>query len=63
MKVTRVRGACDPEPDCPTLYRTNHDTYLVQGYVVTDPQVLAELNVPAGESVVEVPAKLVEGAP
>lgn len=62
MKATRARGTCDPEPDCPTLYRTDHDTYLIQGYVVTDSQVLAQLNIPTEESVVEVPAKLIEGA-
>jgi hypothetical protein len=63
VKVTRVRGVCDPEPDCPTLYRTDRDTYLVQGYVVTDPEVLADLDVPEGESIVEVPVKLIEGTP
>ncbi|WP_017599929.1 hypothetical protein [Nocardiopsis lucentensis] len=63
MEVTRVRGTCDPRPHCPTLYRTDRETYLVQGYVVTDPQILAELDVPDGESVVEVPVKLIEGAP
>jgi hypothetical protein len=41
----------------PRLYRDGDD-YLVQGYAVTEPQLLAELNVPNGEAVVRVPASL-----
>jgi hypothetical protein len=38
----------------PRLYRDGED-YLVQGYVVTEPQLLAELCIPDGEAVVRVP--------
>jgi hypothetical protein len=41
----------------PRLY-LDGDNYLVQGYAVTEPQLLAELNVPAGEAVVRVPPSL-----
>jgi hypothetical protein len=41
----------------PRLYRDGDD-YLVQGYAVTEPELLAELNVPAGEAVVRVPPSL-----
>jgi hypothetical protein len=41
----------------PRLYRDGDD-YLVQGYAVTEPQVLAELNIPDGEAVVRVPPSL-----
>ncbi|GGK02727.1 hypothetical protein GCM10010123_35860 [Pilimelia anulata] len=42
--------------DCPSLYRTDRNTYVVQGWVVTDPEELAAMDVPEGESVVEIPA-------
>jgi hypothetical protein len=41
----------------PRLYREGDD-YLVQGYLVTDAELLAELNIPPGESVVRVPESL-----
>jgi hypothetical protein len=31
----------------------------VQGWVVTDPATLAEMNIPEGETVVEIPGRLV----
>ena len=44
----------------PTLYATDRDTYVVQGYKVTDPDVLAKLDPPGDETCVEVPAPLFE---
>ena len=41
----------------PRLYQDGDD-YLVQGYAVTEPELLAELNIPAGEAVVRVPPSL-----
>jgi hypothetical protein len=41
----------------PRLY-LDGDDYLVQGYAVTEPQLLAELDVPDGEAVVRVPPSL-----
>lgn len=41
----------------PRLYQDGDD-YLVQGYAVTEPQLLAELNIPEGEAVVRVPRSL-----
>ncbi|MVU78244.1 hypothetical protein GPX89_13445 [Nocardia sp. ET3-3] len=43
----------------PTLYRTDRDSWVVQGWTVTDPEVLAEMDIPAGESCVEIPDRLV----
>ncbi len=47
------------EGDSPTLYatdRTDRKTYLAQGWVVTDPEALAELgDLPPGEAIVEIP--------
>ena len=43
----------------PTLFatdRTDRRTYLAQGWVVTDPQALADVGpVPDGEAIVEIP--------
>jgi hypothetical protein len=44
---------------CPTLYETDRGTYVVQGYVV-GPDV--GLDVPEGESLVEIPAELIAEA-
>lgn len=52
----------DPESDggfSPTLFatdRTDRKTYIAQGWVVTDPQVLADVGpIPDGEAVIEIP--------
>jgi hypothetical protein len=43
---------------CPTAYLTDRGTAVVQGYVVDDPEALAALGLPAGETAVEVPVEL-----
>lgn len=45
---------------CPTVYRTNRGTLVVQGYAVT-PQA-AGVAVPDGELLVEIPADLLAAA-
>jgi hypothetical protein len=42
----------------PTLYATDQDTYVVRGWVVTDAALLAEAEYPDEETLVEVPARL-----
>ncbi len=55
-RLVRLRSICDQGMDCPTLhYQRDSDEFLVQGYTVTDPQVLASLNLPAGQTAVRVP--------
>ena len=45
--------------DHPTLhYQPDSDEFRIQGYTVTDPQVLAGLNLPPGHTVVRVPTHL-----
>ncbi|MGI9000274.1 MAG: hypothetical protein ACR2GH_01260 [Pseudonocardia sp.] len=43
----------------PTLFatdRTNRKTYIAQGWIVSDPQTLADIGpVPAGETIIEIP--------
>ena len=41
----------------PRLYQEGDD-YLVQGYIVTETELLAELDIPDGETVVRVPRSL-----
>jgi hypothetical protein len=43
---------------CPTVYRTNRGTLVVQGYAVGD----AGVDLPAGELLVEIPADLLAAA-
>ncbi|WP_150241603.1 hypothetical protein [Nocardiopsis quinghaiensis] len=60
MKLTKISGGCEDD-NCPAVYATGRETYIVQGYVINDPDVLQELGLPAGESAVEVPVDLVRG--
>ncbi len=57
MKI-RFLGKESEYRDSPTLYATGHCTYLVQGWKVTDPEILTKLDVPESETVVEVYARL-----
>jgi hypothetical protein len=63
MKVTKLvsvrsdGGECD-DKTCPTLYRTDSGSLLVQGAVTA----ATGLDVPEGETVVEIPAELIRKA-
>ena len=57
VRLTQLRGACQGGT-CPTLYETDRGTLVVQGAIVTDAE---GVNVPAGETLVEVPAELLAG--
>ena len=60
MELTFVAKDPGAEPSgSPTLYRTDRGSWLVQGWVVSDPQALAEMNIPEGETCVEIPDRLV----
>lgn len=57
MKLTFIRKTMlSGESNCPSLYRTDRGTFVVQGWRVDDPEALAQLDIPAHETVVEVPA-------
>ncbi|MFI1252966.1 hypothetical protein ACH4U6_04035 [Streptomyces netropsis] len=53
MKVTKLVSTCDIK-DCPTIYATDRDTLLVQGGTPND----HGLEIPAHETVVEIPTQL-----
>jgi len=42
----------------PTLFVSDRDTYVVQGWIVTNPEIIAAITVADDETIVEVPAKL-----
>jgi hypothetical protein len=62
VKITFLGKDSTPN-DSPTLYKTDRGTLLVQGYVVTDPEALADMRIPEGETVVEVPPSLMKYLP
>ncbi|MEU8538518.1 hypothetical protein AB0C52_00710 [Streptomyces sp. NPDC048717] len=60
MEVTRLVGECE-KGACATLYRVEETgDLLVQGYDVADAGTLVGIEIPAGESVVRIPAEIIE---
>ncbi|MFF0862337.1 hypothetical protein ACFYUV_11335 [Nonomuraea sp. NPDC003560] len=60
MRLTFVAKDPDSNPtQSPTLYRTDRGSWVVQGWVVTDPDALQLMNIPEGETAVEIPDRLV----
>ena len=55
----RCQGSGSVPDQSPTLYKTDRNSWLVQGWAVNDPAALAEMNIPEGETVVEIPDRLV----
>jgi hypothetical protein len=43
----------------PTVYRTDQESWVVQGWVVTDADALAQMRIPEGETAVEIPDRIV----
>lgn len=60
MKVEYLGGPKTPGDDCPAVYRSDRDTYLIQGYRIPEEYRAAVRNLSDNEDVVEVPAHLVE---
>jgi hypothetical protein len=58
-KLALVASLCGTG-SCPTVYRTDRGTLVVQGYTVPADQV--DLDLPAGEQLVEIPAELLAAA-
>ena len=49
MRLTLIGK--DPESNptgSPTVYRTDRESWIVQGWNVTDPATLAQMSIPAG---------------
>jgi hypothetical protein len=61
VKLTLV--ARDPEsiPDnSPTLYRNEDGDWIVQGFVVDDSAALSQMTIPAGETCVRIPHRMIQ---
>lgn len=54
----RFLGKESKPNESPTLYATDRDSYVVQGWIVTDPAVIASGELSTGETLVEIPARL-----
>lgn len=59
MKI-KFLGKNSTPTNSPTLYATDQDSYVIQGWIVADPALLAGLTVPNDETIVEVPAALLD---
>jgi hypothetical protein len=60
MRLTLVGKDPDSNPTgSPTVYRTDRDTWVVQGWIIQDPDVLAQMNIPGEEAAVEIPDRIV----
>ncbi len=60
MEITLVAKDPDSVPDgSPTIYRTDRDSWIVQGWTVTDSDAIAAMRIPDGESCVEIPDRLI----
>ncbi|MFD5050394.1 hypothetical protein [Streptomyces tendae] len=57
MKL-RFLGKDSKVGDCPTLYATDRDTYLVQGWKIISDDPRVKLDIPEGKTAVEVPTEL-----
>ncbi|TCN29178.1 hypothetical protein EV644_1419 [Kribbella orskensis] len=61
MQLTLVAGDPESQPtNSPTLYKTDRGSWVVQGWVVDDPDALAKLNLPDGETAVEIPDRMIQ---
>lgn len=61
MRLTFI--AKDPESNptgSPTLYRTDRQSWVVQGWEVSDPAALAQMAIPSGEGAVEIPDRMIQ---
>lgn len=61
MELTLVAGDPESHPtNSPTLYKTDRGSWVVQGWVVDDADALAKLNLPDGETAVEIPDRMIQ---
>lgn len=61
MRLTFMGKDPDSNPTgSPTIYRTDRESWLVQGWVVTDAEALAQMDIPEGETVVEIPDRMLQ---
>jgi hypothetical protein len=62
MKL-KFLGKSSTPGDSPTLYETDHGTYVIQGWKVTDAEALTQMKIPEHETCIEVPEALMQYLP
>ncbi|MEV6863572.1 hypothetical protein AB0M44_21520 [Streptosporangium subroseum] len=62
MRLTFL-GKDTKDDGSPTLYLTENGTFLIQGWIVTDSEVTGRFQLSDGETLVEVPHKLMTHLP
>lgn len=61
MRLTFIGKDPDSNPTgSPTVYRTDRGSWVVQGWVVTDQETLGQMDIPPGESCVEIPDRMLQ---
>lgn len=61
MRLTFIGKDPDSNPTgSPTVYRTDRQSWVVQGWIVTDPEALAQMDIPQGETCVEIPDRMIQ---
>ena len=61
MRLTLIGKDPDSNPTgSPTVYRTDRGTWVVQGWAVTDSEALAQMDIPGGETAVEIPDRIIQ---
>jgi len=61
MRLTFIGKDPDSNPTgSPTVYRTDRASWVVQGWVVTDADTLAQMSIPGGETCVEIPDRVIQ---
>jgi hypothetical protein len=59
MRLTFIGKDPDSNPTgSPTVYRTDRGSWIVQGWVVRDQEALARMDIPEGETSVEIPDRM-----
>jgi hypothetical protein len=60
MRLTFIGKDPDSNPSgSPTVYRTDRRSWVVQGWKITDPETLAQMDIPASETAVEIPDRMI----
>lgn len=59
MKLEAVSSFCGELIVCPTVYKSDRGTAVVQGYRVNRDEVEGGVEIPDGEDVVEIPLDLI----
>jgi hypothetical protein len=61
MRLTFVGKDPNSNPTgSPTVYRTDRGSWVVQGWAVTDRDALDQMDIPAGETCVEIPDRMIQ---